>query len=128
MSGLGRSLSFCAVRVVRWGPILEAGIEEGTWRAEPEELRRRSLLLRAERAVVEEGPAALVVGNDGWRRGGLAVETCGLKETFRMGLLAEMGRGVVVVVVVVVIVGGRRGEASDAPFVVADMLNHNCDD
>lgn len=91
MSGFGRSLSFCAVRVVRWGPIFETpGMVEGTCRAAPEELRRRSLELRAERVdcwFPEEEPTPPpppaagfdeeeeVVGNEGTRRGGLAVET-----------------------------------------------------
>lgn len=130
MSGLGSSLSFCAVRVVRWGPILEAGIEAGSWRAAPEEFRLRSLELRAEMAEVEEelAPAGLEdeddeVGNEGVRRGGLAVETCGLNDTFRVGLLLleEMFRGALLLLELLEV--GSRGDASDAPLVaiVADF-------
>lgn len=52
------------------------------------------------------------VGKEGWRRGGLAVETCGLNDTFRTGF-DGVGRGALLLELEV----GRRGEASEAPLV-----------
>lgn len=80
---------------------------EGTCRAAPEELRRRSLL-KAEGVPAAEDDED---GKEGCRRGGLAVDTCGLKETFRWGFVG-VGRGAVVLLLVEV---GRRGADSEGP-------------
>ena len=86
-SGFGRSFSFCAVRVVRCGPILLAGCWGGSCNAAPELFRLRSLLLREERIGCEPSRAGIMpgrlaeekdcdgLGNPGRRLGGLAVET-----------------------------------------------------
>lgn len=95
-----------------------AGFCEGRCKGAPELLRRRSLLLSAESMGWEPSRAFWVVedkepverdceggGKAGRRRGGLAVETCGLKVTFLVGLV---GRGSEVAEVV-----GRSGVVSD---------------
>jgi hypothetical protein len=123
---VGRSFNFCAVLVVRCGPIFELGRLGGSCSAAPELFRRLSLLFKADNgaervdcgvfwtpdaigAIVLLPPVAVgcCCGNAGLRRGGLAVEICGLNVTLRLGLDATTGRGAVSV--------GRSGEDSDAP-------------
>lgn len=85
-SGFGKSLSFCAVLVVRCGPILGAGCA-GSWSAAPELFRLLSLLLSEESMGCPPSRGGLIVaaalvdkdceggGKAGRRLGGLAAET-----------------------------------------------------
>lgn len=123
MSGFGNSLSFCAVRVVRWGPILDAGFEGGNCNAAPELFRLRSLLFSVDRGPVPDSRDAVAMavvpvdvptadedwpvcgGTYGLRFGGLEVDICGLKVTLRVGLAGGIGLGALEV--------GKRGDVSD---------------